>query len=202
MNIAAAELGFNGGDVNISMSSGPSSFGIVFDGVTSHRATTTSFTVGNASTYTFDLDNVDIIKWAAQSFTALSIGASNNDKLVTQGYVDDTIASSTLWNRSGVTLSPATAGDGVAVNDATVDELAGQDNTIAITDANGRLKDSPVTIETAPAGGSMLGLEIYNTEPVAPTGQSNMYAYYNVGGDVVLAISDGVDVYEVTLAKV
>jgi len=46
---------------------------------------------------------------------SISTGAGDNDKLVTQGYVDDAIAAipSGYWSRTGTVLSPATSGDSI-----------------------------------------------------------------------------------------
>ena len=44
---------------------------------------------------------------------SVSTGAGDNDKFVTQGYVDDAISVENLWDRTGTILSPHTAGDDI-----------------------------------------------------------------------------------------
>lgn len=42
---------------------------------------------------------------------SISAGAGDNDKLVTQGYVDDAISGEDFWDRAGTTIEPKTAND-------------------------------------------------------------------------------------------
>lgn len=44
---------------------------------------------------------------------SVSTGTGDNDKFVTQGYVDDAVGGENLWDRAGTILSPHTAGDDI-----------------------------------------------------------------------------------------
>lgn len=59
---------------------------------------------------------------------SLSSGTADNNKLVTQGYVDDSVAGGGYWQRVGTTLSPLTAGDNVNLG---AGDLAATDITVS-----------------------------------------------------------------------
>jgi len=57
---------------------------------------------------------------------SISTGTGDNDKLVTQGYVDDSVGGENLWDRDGTTLSPHTAGDDITTTgDISANNLSG-----------------------------------------------------------------------------
>ena len=103
---------------------------------------------------------------------------------------------SNVWENISNVLKPKTQTDEVQII-----PTGGIANTIPITDADGVAKDTEATIESAPAGGSMLGLEIYATEPVAPTNQNNLYAVQTDSNTITLVISNGTDVFKVEATK-
>jgi len=72
---------------------------------------------------------------------------------------------------------------------------------VKVNAAEDAIEFSGVTIEDAPAGGSMLGLDIYTTEPTAPTGEDSLYAYHKSATVVELIITNGSDIYTVELTK-
>jgi len=53
------------------------------------------------------------------SIASVSTGTGDNDKLVTQGYVDDAVEAENLWDRTDTTLSPHTANDNVDLGSGT-----------------------------------------------------------------------------------
>ena len=60
-----------------------------------------------------------VIGGATHNIVSISDGVADNDKLVTQGYVDDAITAENLWDRTGTVLSPHAAGDSITLNSDT-----------------------------------------------------------------------------------
>ena len=101
------------------------------------------------------------------------------------------------WKKDTTTLKPKTSTDTVQIIPP-----GGTANTIPITDANGVAQDTTASIESAPTGGSMLGLEIYASEPTAPSSQDNLYAVQKDSNTITLVVSNGTDVFKVDATKV
>ena len=57
---------------------------------------------------------------------SVSTGAGDNDKLVTQGYVDDLVVSSSFWERTSTTLNTSNVGDKVRIGIAVRKQLINQ----------------------------------------------------------------------------
>ena len=106
------------------------------------------------------------------------------------------------WTRTGTTLSPSTSGDGIQVNDATIDDLATVADTVPISDANGKLEDTTVTITDAPSGGSILNLDEYATAPSSASLEiGDSYIVRVDATTVKYVFYDGTDTYAVEMSK-
>ena len=75
----------------------------------------------------------DII-FDSQTLSSISTGTSDNDKLVTQGYVDDAVSAEDLWDRTGTVLTTSNANDSVKLDDAylTINDTAQTSNRIQL----------------------------------------------------------------------
>ena len=62
----------------------------------------------------FTVRNDGQIGFLGQTFASISTGVADNDKLVTKGYVDDSISGENLWDRAGTVLNSHTAGDTIS----------------------------------------------------------------------------------------
>jgi len=91
-----------------------------------------------------------VIGGATSSIASISTGAGDNDKLVTQGYVNDAVEVENLWDRTGTTISTATAGDDVELGGNLTLALGATGkltlNALAHTDTDGVLD---INLETA-----------------------------------------------------
>ena len=105
-----------------------------FSGLTLTGDLTTEYAIGrdsdNELAWTTD-DQLDItISGSTTQIASISTGTSDNDKLVTQGYVDDAVEGENLWDRDGTTLEPHTANDSIDIGSGDFD------TTGTITGAN------------------------------------------------------------------
>ncbi len=104
------------------------------------------------------------------------------------------------WDRNGTILTPRNIDDSVEVKEMTIGDLSGAVNTVPVTDANGTLVDTGVTITDAPLNGSMISIQPYPSDPV-------LKITHDVFLEDVDAITkrlvyfDGFDRYSVTLDK-
>jgi hypothetical protein len=69
----------------------------------------------------FDMTLTDItingnIIFDSQTLSSISTGVGDNDKLVTQGYVDDAITAEDFWQRTGTDIHPQNAGDTITAD--------------------------------------------------------------------------------------
>ena len=83
------------------------------------------------------------------SVASISTGTGDNDKLVTQGYVDDAVEEENLWDRTSTTLSPHTANDNVDLGSGSFTTTgtlgAGAITGTSLTDGTATLDDGALS---------------------------------------------------------
>ena len=100
------------------------------------------------------------------------------------------------WKEDGTNLEPI---DNTL--DVRLPKLSGVNNSVVVTDSNGVTKDSPVTITDSPAGGSILGLDIYDTEPATGLIQNDFFAVQKDENTIVLNIHNGTKLFKVEMTS-
>ena len=104
---------------------------------------------------------------------------------------------SSLWSLSGDTLFPETSS-----NNLMLPYLSGTNNSIPVTDEDGKFKDSELTFNEGVSGGSILNMIPFATEPSSGDLISNdIYLTQVTSGIVELTFFNGTDKFKVELTK-
>ena len=124
-------------------------------------------------------DKLDIrIAGATTQIASITAGVADNDKLVTQGYVDDAVSVENLWDRAGTALFPHTSGDDLAIDG---DIYANKKIGINLLAGNTPSKELDIK-------------GYFNFVPIANAINTMAYALSGTAGNV----DDGVHRYKVT----
>lgn len=117
----------------------------------------------------------------------------------TQSIADklDEIVNTSLWVKDGTTVKPRTDTDDVQIT-----KIAGRTNSVPVTDAAGAFKDTQVVISDGPAGGSVLNMDAFDSDPTADLISGDLYLVTKDADTVTLTFFDGTDKYSVELSKV